>query len=127
MNSIILIGRLTKKPELKYTPNGNAVANFTLAVNRPFAKDGEQKADFINIQAWRKTAENCAEYLDKGSQAAVMGRLQVRTYDGDDGQRRWVTEVVADNVKFLDSKPKSDSSAPDLGEEIVFSEDDLPF
>lgn len=126
MNSVILIGRLTAAPELKYTQSGKAVANFTLAVNRPFAKDGEQQADFINIQTWNKTAENAAQYLDKGSQCAVAGRLQIRSYEKD-GQKRWITEVIADRVKFLDSKAKSDSGAADLGEEIVFDDSDLPF
>lgn len=135
MNKIVLIGRLTKDPELRYTQNGAAVASFTLAVNRNFAgPDGKKDADFINIVVWNKSGEACAQYLEKGSQAAVDGRLQIRTYDGNDGQKRWVTEVVAEHVEFLDSKKENKKDkgqgkgiAPGLGEEIVFSDGDVPF
>lgn len=99
MNNVILIGRLTKDPELKYNPSGVAVANFTLAVDRSFSK--EKKADFIPIVVWRKQAENCKNYLEKGSQVALEGRIQVRDYEDKEGKRRYVTEVVAENVKFL--------------------------
>lgn len=102
LNRIVLIGRLTRDPELRYTPNGRAVCSFTLAVDRPFAnQEGNREADFINIVVWSKQGENCAQYLAKGRLAAVDGRLQIRSYDGNDGQRRYVTEVVADNVRFL--------------------------
>jgi single-strand DNA-binding protein len=105
MNSIVLVGRLTKDPELKYTQEGVAVAQFTLAVDRPFKnKDGSRETDFINIVVYRKQAENCAEYLSKGKMAGVEGRLQIRTYDDKNGQRRWMTEVVANNVSFLSPK-----------------------
>lgn len=102
MNKVILIGRLTADPELRYTPNGAAVCSFRIAVDRPFnSQSGERGADFINIVVWNKAAENTAKYMSKGRQIAVDGRLQIRSYDGNDGQRRWVTEVVADRVEFL--------------------------
>ncbi|HEX3011880.1 MAG TPA: single-stranded DNA-binding protein [Syntrophomonadaceae bacterium] len=99
LNRVILIGRLTRDPELRYTPSGAAVCNFTLAVNRKFNKD---ETDFIDIVVWQKLAENCANYLGKGRLAAVEGRLQIRTYETQDGQKRKVAEVVADDVRFLD-------------------------
>lgn len=98
LNRVILIGRLTQDPELRYTQNGTAVASFTLAVNRKFQRD---EADFIPIVVWNKPAENCANYLGKGSAVAIEGRLQVRSYEAQDGQKRRVTEVVADDVRFL--------------------------
>lgn len=111
MNKIFLIGRLTKEPELKYTPSGAAVCSFTLAVNRHFtSQDGEREADFIPIVVWNKVAENCAKYLSKGHQAAIEGRLQIRSFDGSDGQRRWITEVVADNVEFLNGAAGSNKT-----------------
>jgi len=129
LNRVILIGRLTKDPELKYTTSGTAVASFTLAVDRFRTNtQGERETDFIPIVVWQKQAENCANYLGKGSLAAVDGRIQVRTYDAKDGQRRWVTEVVADNVRFLDKK--SDSKGQEshsMGGEIGFSDEDIPF
>lgn len=103
LNRIILIGRLTRDPELRYTPSGAAVASFTLAVDRRFANaQGEREADFIRIVAWRKLAEICSNQLNKGRLVAVDGRLQVRSYDGQDGQRRTISEVVAEDVRFLD-------------------------
>lgn len=99
LNRIILIGRLTRDPELKYTTNGTAVVNFTLAVNRKFNRD---ETDFIDIVAWRGLAENCANYLGKGRLAAVEGRLQIRSYEANDGTKRKVAEVIADDVRFLD-------------------------
>lgn len=102
MNKVILIGNLTKDPELRYTPNGVAVATFTLAINRPRTNQaGEREADFINIVAWQKLADLCATYLRKGRQAAVEGRIQTRSYDNKEGKRVYVTEVVAENVQFL--------------------------
>ena len=107
MNNVSLVGRLTKEPELKYTANGVAVCNFTLAVNRPFKNaNGENEADFIMVQVWRKPAENAANFLKKGSQAAVNGRINTRHYENDKGDRVYVTEVVADFVQFLDPKPQ---------------------
>lgn len=110
MNNVSLIGRLTKDPELRYTPSGVAVARFTLAVNRTFKKEGEQQADFINVVTWRKTAENTANFLRKGSLAGVTGRIQTGSYDGQDGKKVFTVEVVADNVQFLE--PKSANNAP---------------
>ncbi len=128
LNKVILIGRLTKDPELRYTPNGVAVASFTLAVNRSRAnQQGEREADFIPVIVWRKQAENCANYIGKGSLVAVDGRIQVRTYDGKDGQRRWVTEVVAESVRFLDKREGGSTSGTSYGNEVPFNEEDIPF
>jgi single-strand DNA-binding protein len=115
LNRIILIGRLTRDPELRFTPaNGVPVAQFTIAVDRPFVNQkGEREADFIRIVTWRKLAETCANNLTKGRLVAVDGRLQIRSYEGQDGQRRYVTEVVADTVRFLD-KPKTGSNEPNF-------------
>jgi single-strand DNA-binding protein len=124
LNRIILIGRLTKDPELRYTSNGTAVCTFTLAVDRPFAKEGQQKADFINCQAWQKTAEACANYLSKGKIAAVDGRLQIRSYEAQDGQKRWVTEVVAETVRFLSPK---DAGSDFIAGEVDEDPEQLPF
>ena len=105
MNKVILIGRLTRDPELRTIASGNATTSFTIAVNRNFTnQNGEREADFINIVVWRKQAENCKNYLTKGSQVAIDGRIQTRSYDGQDGQKRYVTEVIADNVTFLSSR-----------------------
>lgn len=105
MNTCSLVGRLTKDVDLRYTSNGKAVANFNLAVNRPFKnQNGENEADFINCQAWGKTAENLANYMKKGDQVGVVGRIQTRNYENDQGQRVYITEVVADNVQFLESR-----------------------
>ena len=127
MNKIILIGRLAKDPDLRYTPNGAAVCTFTLAVNRPYVKDGEQDADFINIVVWNKSGENAAKYLAKGRQAAIEGRLQIRTYDGDDGKKRWATEVVADRVEFIGGAGAQKQEDETFGEEVDFDEGDVPF
>lgn len=111
MNKVFLIGRLTRDPELRYTGSNTPVATFTLAVNRTFTnQSGEREADFINIVVWRKQAENVKNYLQQGSQVAIDGRIQTRSYDGQDGQKRYVTEVVADNVEFLGSKNSSNNS-----------------
>ncbi|HEL9443879.1 TPA: single-stranded DNA-binding protein [Listeria monocytogenes] len=105
MNRVVLVGRLTKDPDLRYTPAGAAVATFTLAVNRPFKNaQGEQEADFIQCVVWRKPAENVANFLKKGSMAGVDGRVQTRNYEDNDGKRVFVTEVVAESVQFLDPK-----------------------
>jgi single-strand DNA-binding protein len=113
MNRVVLVGRLTKDPELKYTPNGVAVATFTLAVNRQFSnQQGEREADFLNIVVWRKAAENVANYLKKGSLAGVDGRIQVRTYE-QEGKRQYFTEIIADNVQFLEPKGSSGSGRGD--------------
>ncbi|HAB7480212.1 TPA_asm: single-stranded DNA-binding protein [Listeria monocytogenes] len=105
MNRVVLVGRLTKDPELRYTPAGVAVATFTLAVNRPFKNgQGEQEADFIQCVVWRKPAENVANFLKKGSLTGVDGRVQTRNYEGNDGKRVYVTEIVAESVQFLEPK-----------------------
>lgn len=110
MNKIFLIGRLTKDVELKFTPAGKAVANFTIAVDRPFVNaDGKKEADFIHVVVWGKQAENCAEYIGKGRLVAVEGRLQIRYYEDKEGQRKYITEVVADAVQFLDKQKISDN------------------
>jgi single-strand DNA-binding protein len=113
MNRVVLVGRLTKDPELRYTPNGVPVATFTLAVNRTFTnQQGEREADFINCVIWRKPAENVANFLKKGSLAGVDGRVQTRSYDGQDGKRVYVTEVLAESVQFLEPRGASGGSAP---------------
>lgn len=110
MNRVVLVGRLVRDPDLRYTPNGIAVANFTIACNRPFkTKDGEQEADFINGVIWRKAAESLAEYMKKGSMIGVDGRLQSRTYDDKDGKKVFVTEVLAESIQFLESKSSQQS------------------
>ena len=110
LNRIVLIGRLTKDPELRFTPaNGVPVTQFTIAVDRPYVNQkGERETDFIRIVTWRKLAELCANNLTKGRLVGVDGRLQIRSYEGQDGHRRYVTEVVADAVQFLD-RPKTGS------------------
>lgn len=117
LNKAFLIGRLTRDPELRFTPaNGVPVTNFTLAVDRPFLnRKGEREADFIRIVAWRKLAEICANNLQKGRLVCVVGRIQVRNYETQDGERRTISEVIADEVQFLD-KPKQKSESPDLGD-----------
>ena len=101
LNRVILIGRMTREPEMKYTTSGTAVANFTLAINRKFNKE---ETDFIDIVVWRQSAEFCANYGAKGRLAMVEGRLQIRTYEAKDGTKRKVAEVVADDVRFLDKQ-----------------------
>lgn len=130
INSVVLVGRLTRDPELRYTSSGgNAVVNFTLAVDRNFTnQQGEREADFIRVVAWRKLAETCANYLGKGRLVAVTGRLQVRNYETEDGQKRTIAEVVADNVRFLDKKDsqnKGDSFDDFIGGEVT--DEDVPF
>ncbi|MGH1785906.1 single-stranded DNA-binding protein [Enterococcus casseliflavus] len=110
INNVTLVGRLTKDPDLKYTGNGTAVATFTLAVNRNFTnQSGEREADFINCVIWRKPAETLANYAKKGVLIGVTGRIQTRSYDNQQGQKVYVTEVIADNFQLLESK-KADSS-----------------
>lgn len=141
LNRVVLVGRLVKDPDLRYTPNGVAVANFTIAVNRPFKNDGEQQADFINAVIWRKPAENLANYMSKGSMIGIDGRIQTRNFEGQDGKTVYVTEVVADSVQFLEPKGsnenKQQSNQPSQqtnedpfknnGEPIDISDSDLPF
>ena len=110
MNKVILIGRLTRDPEVKYFSGDTAVANFTLAVDRTYKnKDGEKEADFIPVVAWRKQAELCEKFLSKGSLIAISGRLQVRSYDANDGSKRYVTEVVVEDIQFLSASSRQDT------------------
>ncbi len=148
MNKVILIGRLTRDPEMRSTASGLNSTTFTIAVNRTFTnQNGEREADFINCVAWRKQAENIAKYCQKGAQVAVDGRIQTRSYDHQDGTKRYVTEVIADNVTFLSAKGAtsnnfsndyqtgnniettnvSKDAFEDFGSEVALSDDDLPF
>ena len=141
MNKVILMGRLTKDVEIRQTPNNLSVARFTIAVNRRFAKGGGQQADFINCIAWRKTGEFIARYFQKGSMIAVVGSIQSRSWDGNDGKKQYATEVIVDEVYFTGSKAESstggntdlsDSGLDDLnsqyGEDFAtIGEEDLPF
>lgn len=117
INRVVLVGRLTKDPELKYTQSGIAITRFTLAVNRPFSNaQGEREADFINCIAWRKQAENTANFLRKGSLTGVDGRIQTSNFEGQDGKRVFMTEVVADSVQFLEPRnSNSDRSSSQSG------------
>ena len=136
MNKVILIGRLTKEPETRYTKTNNIqVTSFTLAVSRRFAKEGEQQADFINIVAWNKTAEFVSKYFKKGQQVAIVGRIQTRNYDDNNGAKHYVTEVIAEEVCFADSKKEGQADESILGSSTpvtnndfeITSSDDLPF
>lgn len=147
LNRVILIGRLTQDPELRHTSSGVPVASFTLAVDRGFTnRQGERETDFINIVVWRKLGETCANYLSKGRLVAVDGRLQIRSYDDSQGIRRKAAEVVANEVKFLDSskdrvqgkgshesgssygsETEASGDFGGFGSEISFDQDDVPF
>lgn len=140
INRTILIGRLTKDVELRHTAKGDAVASFTVAVNRQFTNSqGEREADFINCVMWRKAAESFAKYTHKGSLVGIEGRIQTRSYENQQGQRVYVTEIVADNFSLLDSKPKGNqqnnarqSTTPgdpfvNGGQSIDIGDDSLPF
>jgi single-strand DNA-binding protein len=147
MNNVCLVGRLTKDPELRTTSSGLATTTFTIAVDgRRNPETGESSADFIQIVAWRNQAENICKYCQKGTQVAVQGRITSRSYDAQDGTKRYVTEVIANNVTFLGSKGGSSSGTDynmednqaepatldddpfkDVGQEVALSDDDLPF
>ncbi len=129
LNKSILIGRLVADPQLRYTQSGTAVTSFTLAVDRPFTnQSGEREADFIDIVTWRKLAETCANYLNKGRLVAVEGRLQIRSYDDRDGIRRKAAEIVADQVRFLDRQNRDDASSSETGSDAPDQGyDDVPF
>jgi len=127
LNRIVLIGRLTKDVELRYTPTGTAVSKFTLAVERPKYKDHEKETDFINIVVWRQLAELCANYLAKGKMVAVDGRLQINNYETQDGQHRSIAEVVAENVQFLSPKDAGQNEGQSITAEQMGNSDDLPF
>ena len=137
LNKVVLIGRLTRDPEIRHIPSGAAVTTFTLAVNRNFTnQQGERETDFIRIVAWQKQAELCANYLKKGRLVAVEGRLQIRNYETQDGQKRRVAEVVANFVQFLDrnrddnqsnSVSDIDGGMSDADDFDGINLDDLPF
>lgn len=111
MNKAILMGRLTRDPELRQTPSGISVASFSIAVNRRFAKEGSQDTDFINCVAWRQTGEFISRYFHKGSMIAVIGSIQTRSWDGQDGKRQYATEVVVDEAYFTGSKAETGTGA----------------
>ena len=122
LNRIVIIGRLTRDPEMRQTPSGTAVCAFTLAADRSFkSANGERETDFIPVVVWRQLGETCGRYLAKGKLAAVDGRLQIRTYQAQDGSKRTAAEVVADNVRFL--SPKSDDGEVDLAPPL----DEIPW
>lgn len=130
MNKVILVGRLARDPEVRYTTSGKTTASFPLAVNRRVGQGKEQQADFIPIVAWEKLAEIAGNNLMKGSQILVEGRMQVRNYEDKTGQKRYVTEVVAQNIEFLGSKPNGQSSMPAGAEAFgseVFPDEEIPF
>ncbi len=139
MNKVILMGRLTRDPEVRYTQTNNTlVASFSLAVNRRFARQGEERqADFINIVAWSKLGEFCSKYFKKGQQVGIIGRIQTRTWEDENSVKHYVTEVVAEEAYFADSKRDGESSnfentfgsavASANSEFTVSSDDDLPF
>ena len=112
INRVVLVGRMTRDPELRRTQNGSAVASFTLAMNRPKRNDEEQQADYISCVVWNKVAENVDKYCSKGSLVGVEGRLRSRSYDNAQGQRVYVTEVVCDSVQFLETKSKDQYQQP---------------
>ncbi|CAH0415951.1 single-stranded DNA-binding protein [Periweissella fabaria] len=141
INRVILVGRLVKDVELRYTQSGNATANFTLAVNRQFkSENGEREADFINCVMWRKNAENFANFTHKGSLVGIEGRIQTRNYENKEGQRVYVTEVNADSFSLLESRSESQKQADQSqsyqsntkpnsfgGADIDINDDDMPF
>ena len=139
MNKVILVGNLTRDPELITTNNGISLCRFSLAVQRRFSSaEGEREADFINIVVWRAQADNCYKYLKKGSKAGVVGTLQTRAYDGNDGTRKYATEVVAEEVEFLASKGAANAEEPEAGSKSTgksdvvnkfepIDDDNLPF
>ncbi len=153
MNNVVLVGRLTRDPELRTTATGISTTTVTVAINGRMNANGERQTDFINVVIWRKQAENVAKFCQKGSQIGITGRITSRSYDAQDGSKRYVTEVVADSVTFLGSKsggahdygmdaqpdysmgdvssvqPADLNEDPykDFGSEVVLSDDDLPF
>jgi single-strand DNA-binding protein len=122
INNVVITGRLVADPELRYTPNGVAVANFTVAVNRSFVNaEGEREADFINCVAWKGTAETIANHLNKGTLAGYQGALQTRSYENSEGQRVWVTEVVVSSMTFLESKKEQEKTPAPKGNRKGYS------
>lgn len=130
MNKVILMGRLTKDPEVRYTQTNNTlVAGFTLAVNRRFVKQNEERqADFINVVAWSKIGEFCSKYFKKGQQVGIIGRIQNRTWDDDQGKKHYMTEIIAEEAYFADGKKENSTQVDnDLSDFGISSDDDLPF
>ena len=137
MNKVVIIGNLTKDPELTTTNNGINFCRFTVAVGRNFtSSDGERETDFLTVIAWRNQADNCYKYIKKGSKVAVVGSVQTRNYEGNDGQRRYMTEIVAETVEFLTTKNSAtgdDEGEKELPKEEVVNkfepidDDNLPF
>ncbi|MCB2958421.1 single-stranded DNA-binding protein [Streptococcus suis] len=131
INNVVLVGRMTRDAELRYTPSNQAVAAFTLAVNRNFKnQDGEREADFINVVIWRQQAENLANWAKKGALIGVTGRIQTRSYDNQHGQRVYVTEVVAESFQLLESRgQQSNSQDGSFGNSspMDIQDEDLPF
>lgn len=129
MNKVVLIGRLTKDAELKFTPGtGTAVATFTIAVDRRFSKDGQREADFVPIVVWGKQGENCANFTAKGKLIGISGRLQTRSYDAKDGTKRYVTEVIAEEVQFLEWARKAQQPTDYIPQDTTPVDDgDIPF
>lgn len=121
MNKVVLSGRLTRDPEVRYTPTGKCVATFSIAVDRFRTADGKKEADFVPIVVWGKTAEYCGNYLAKGLKILLDGRLQIRSYEAKDGQKRWVTEVIADSIEQLEYKKTDSTATKDTG----YQSDDL--
>ena len=128
INNVVLVGRMTKEAELRYTPSNIAVATFTLAVNRDFkGENGEREADFINVVLWRQAAENLANWTKKGSLVGVTGRIQTRNYDNQQGQRVYVTEVVADRFQLLESKGDNQGQTQQQNAAPNFARNNNPF
>lgn len=128
INNVVLMGRLTRDAELRYTPQNQAVATFNLAVNRNFKnQSGEREADFINVVIWRQQAENLANWTKKGSLIGITGRIQTRSYENQQGQRVYVTEVVADSFQILEKRDNSANQSSMDSQMPPFSDDDLPF
>ena len=128
MNKVLLIGRLTGKPELRYTSSNIPYARFSVAINRTFAgRDGQRETDFINIITWRKQAENVCNFLDKGSLVSIDGRLQTGSYDDQDGKKRYTMDVVADSVQFLESRAQSQARSQNSNEPSPYDYQDMSF
>lgn len=132
MNKSIIIGRLSKEPELRFTTSGTAVAGITVAVNRRFKKEGQQQADFIPVVVWGKIGEAVANHLTKGSQIGIAGRIETRSYEAQDGTRRYVTEIIAEEVEFLGTKKQVEGNEEKIPDDYFSGQpvddgEDIPF